>query len=159
MFAPQIVMIYFPTLKYLLIKSLVLLPLWIFQMSSHIIAMSDFGNTLIIWGLEVTVILLKIWLSLIIVSTTSAKSKALAFSKKYKIPIIFRYDLDYGSQGVSTFSKSMRLAFLTYFSITWKSREKVTLLVTIIIPVWSIQMKSTIISDFMFFSALLMLVI
>ena len=60
MFAPQIVMIYFPTLKYLLIKSLVLLPLWIFQMSSHIIAMSDFGNTLIIWGLEVTVILLKI---------------------------------------------------------------------------------------------------
>ena len=46
------VAIYFPTLKYLLISILAFLPLWTFQMSIHIIDMSDLGKTLITLGLD-----------------------------------------------------------------------------------------------------------
>ena len=46
--------------------------LCMFQMSIHMINMLDFGKTLITLGLNTNTILLKIWLSLIIFSITSA---------------------------------------------------------------------------------------
>jgi len=51
-------------------------------MSNQIIAMSDFRDTLIMQGLEVITILLKIWLLLIIDSTTSAEIGVLVFSRR-----------------------------------------------------------------------------
>jgi len=44
--------------------------------------MSDFGDTLITLGLEAIATLLKIWLFLIIVSTTSAMIRVLVLSNK-----------------------------------------------------------------------------
>jgi len=76
------VILWFSTLKYLLISPLALLPLWTFYMSNQIIAISDLGNTLIIQSFEVIAMLLKIWLFLIIVSTTSNEIEVLVFSKK-----------------------------------------------------------------------------
>jgi len=67
---------------HLLMRLLVLLPLWTSQMSNQIIAMSDFRDTLIMQGLEVITILLKIWLLLIIDSTTSAEIGVLVFSRR-----------------------------------------------------------------------------
>jgi len=52
--------------------------------------MSDFGDTLITLGLGAIVILLKIWLFLIIISTTSVVIGVLVFLSKYEIPIILR---------------------------------------------------------------------
>jgi len=76
------VILWFSTLKYLLISPLALLPLWTFYMSNQMIAISDLGNTLIIQSFEVIAMLLKIWLFLIIVSTTSNEIEVLVFSKK-----------------------------------------------------------------------------
>jgi len=60
MFAPQIVAIYLPTLKHLLISILALLPLWTSQVSIHTIDMLDLGDTLITLGLDTKEMLLKI---------------------------------------------------------------------------------------------------
>ena len=57
-------------------------------MSSHIIAMSDFGDTLITLSLKAIAILLNIWLFLMIVSTTSAIKEMLVFLWKYRISMI-----------------------------------------------------------------------
>ena len=51
-------------------------------MSSQIIAMSDFGDTLMIYGFEATTMLLKIWLLLMMDLTTSVKIGVLVFSNK-----------------------------------------------------------------------------
>ena len=60
MFASRIVTIYLLTLKYLLISVLVLLPLWISQISIHTIDMSDLEDTLITLGLDAKEMLSKI---------------------------------------------------------------------------------------------------
>ena len=57
MLALQMVAIYLPTLKHLLISILALLPLWMSQMSIHTIDMSDLEDTLITLGLDVKDIL------------------------------------------------------------------------------------------------------
>jgi len=57
------------TLKHLLMKLLALLLLWTSHISSQTIAISDLGETLIIWGFNAVDILLKIWLTLRIGST------------------------------------------------------------------------------------------
>ena len=46
------------------------------------IAISDLGDTLITWSFKATVMLLKIWLLFIIVSTTFNEIEMLVFSKK-----------------------------------------------------------------------------
>jgi len=51
-------------------------------MSSQIIAISDFRDTLIMQDLKVIAILLKIWLLLIIDLTTSAEIEVLVFSNR-----------------------------------------------------------------------------
>ena len=142
-----------------MIKPLTLLPLWIFQISSQMIAMSNFRKTLIILGLDIIAMLLKIWLFFMIVLTISAKIRVLVFLRKYGIPIIFKYDLDWGSLGALTFSKSIWYISLTYFSIFYKSNEVVILLVTIIISVWLKPTKSAMTSNLILLSILLRLVI
>jgi len=77
MFALQIVAIKLLTLKHLLINSLALEPLCESQM-----VMSNFGDILIILGLEVSEILLKMWLFLRIFSTTSKFSGTFVFSMR-----------------------------------------------------------------------------
>ena len=53
------VTIYLLTLKHQLIKSLALTPLCASQISIYIIAISDFSDTLITFGLETRIMLLK----------------------------------------------------------------------------------------------------
>ena len=64
MLALLMVVIYWPTLKHLLISILALLPLWTFQISIQMIDMSNLGNTLITLGLDAKDMLLKIWFCL-----------------------------------------------------------------------------------------------
>ena len=59
-----------------------LLLLWTFQISNQMIAISDLDDTLITWSFKATVMLLKMWLLLMIVSTTSDEIEVLVFSKK-----------------------------------------------------------------------------
>ena len=75
------------------------------------------------------------------------------------MPIIFKYNFDWGRQGTLTLFESIKLVFFIYFPIVWRSRGEATLLVTIIIPVWFMHTKSAITSDFISFRALLRLVI
>ena len=55
MFAPHMIAMKLHTLKHLLMRHLALFSLWTSHMSTHIIAISDLGDTLITRGLEVTV--------------------------------------------------------------------------------------------------------
>ena len=70
-----------------------------------------------------------------------------------------RYDLDWDSQETSISLTLMLLADLTYFSMVWRSSSEATLLITIITSDYSWKIKSTIMSDLMFFKALFKLVI
>ena len=63
-------------------------------MLSQMMAMSNFGKTLIILGLDTMIMFLKIWLFFMIISTTLAEIEVLIFLRRYDIPIIFKYDLD-----------------------------------------------------------------
>ena len=131
--------------------------LWVFQMSIYMIDMSNFSNNLMTLGLEAKTMLLKIWLSLIIFSTTSAIMEVLVSSLRYGIPMIFKKDFYWGSLGTSTWFTLILFIFLTYFSIVWRLRGPVTLLVVITIPLLSAWIKSAIISNLILFKALLML--
>ena len=141
-----------------MINYLALLPLWSFQMSSQIIAISDFEDTLIMWSLETIVILLNIWLLLMIDSTTWAKIGVLVFFNRQEILKIFRYDLDCSRQKTSIFSSSMLFELLTYLSIVWRLSSDTTLLVTIIIPTCLLCTKLAMTSNLIFFRVLLRLV-
>ena len=70
MLASLMVTIYFLTLKYWLIRLLVLLPLWISQILIQMIDMLDLGDILITCSLEAKVMLSKIWFCLMMVSTS-----------------------------------------------------------------------------------------
>ena len=67
-------------LKYLLMRPFALLLLCESQISSQMMVMSDLSNTLMILGLDAIAMLLKIWLFLIMVSTTSIDSEVFVFS-------------------------------------------------------------------------------
>ena len=93
-----------------------------------------------------------------IISTTFAKIEVLVFSRRYRIPIIFKYDFDCGRQRVSTLSELIQVAFFIYLSIIWRLRDEATLLVTIVMLAQSMHTKSAITSDLIFFNTLLRLV-
>ena len=61
MFTPQMVMMYFPTLKHRLMSILALLPLWTSHMLTHTMNILDLGDTLMIRGLKASEMLSKIW--------------------------------------------------------------------------------------------------
>jgi len=135
MLAPHMVAIYLPTLKHLLISILALLPLWISQMSIHTIDMSDLEDTLITLGLDTKEMLSNIWFCLRIVSTLLDVRCSWEFSwGKNRIPMILRYDFDFGSQGSLTCRALILLEFLTYWSMISRSDCCDTLLVMIVIP-------------------------
>ena len=73
-FAPLIIAMLLPTLKHLLIRSLAFWPLCMSQISIQTIAISNFGETLIIHGLDVREMLSKIWFCLSMVSTSDEVS-------------------------------------------------------------------------------------
>ena len=99
------------------------------------------------WGFDANVILLKMWLSLRIFSTTLELIGLPVFSWRYGKPIIFKYDFDWGSLGESTSLELIQFVPLTYCSIDCKSNEAATLLVITIIPAVSEQMKSTVMTQ------------
>ena len=68
--------------------------LCIYYMSIQIIAMSDFGETLITQDFNARIILLKMWLSLIIFLTTFKLIWVMVFSWRYGKPMIFKYDFN-----------------------------------------------------------------
>ena len=140
-FAPWIVTIYLPTLKHLLISILALLPLCTSHISIQTIAMSDLRDTLITLGLDTKVMLLKIWFCFSIVSTSLDVRWSWAFPwKKKGMPMILKYDLDWGRWGSSTWRALMSLEFLTYWSMIYRSNCWETLLVIIVMPNGSDQM-------------------
>ena len=73
------------------------------------------------------------------------------------MPMILRYDFDYGNQEVLTWVESIFSKFLTYFSMVKRLELSETLLVTTIIPRESEQMKSTETSDLVLLKFLLRL--
>ena len=75
------------------------------------------------------------------------------------MPKILRYDLDCSNLGNIILFKLTTLIFLIYFSMILRSKVEVILLVIIVKPLLSAQMKSAIISDLMFLNALLILAI
>ena len=74
--------------------------------------MSNFGKTLIICSFETNAILLNIWFFLIMFSTTTDVIDVLVFSTRYEIPMILRYNFDYGKQGTSISLALIQFAFL-----------------------------------------------
>ena len=76
----------------------------------------------------------------------------------YGIPTILRYDFDCGNLGEEIFSTSIGSEFFTYFSISCRSDPKEMLLVVIIIPFLSTQMKSAIMLDLIVLRAQLIFV-
>ena len=97
------VTMYLPTLKHLLMSILALLLLWTFHMSIQTIDMSNLGETLITLGLDTKLTLLKIWFCLrtTLTSLEVRQSWELPWEKK-EIPMILRYDFNWGRCGSST---------------------------------------------------------
>ena len=118
MLAPQIVAMYLLTLKHWLMSSLVLLPLWTSQISIQTMDMSDLGEILMTLGLDTRLTLLKIWFCFKIVSMSlEIRWSWVLLWEKYRIPVILRYDFDWGRWDSSTLRVLMSLEFLTYWSI------------------------------------------
>jgi len=90
MFIPLIVKMWWPTLKHLLIRHFAFVPFWKFQTSIQTIAMSDFGDTLIILDYETKTKSLKIWLLWITLFMMLGIIERLLSSTKYGIPKNFR---------------------------------------------------------------------
>jgi len=130
-------------------------PLWESQMSTHITALLDLGNALMMHSFEANAASLKRCESF---KTPSMRSGVITPNLlEYRSPTIFIYNLDLGRQGLSMESGLMFLMFFKYFSIVDKLRLLAGLLVVITIPLTLIQMKSAMMSDLEFFRHLLTL--
>ena len=127
-------------------------------MSIQTIDMSDLGDTLITLGLEASLISSNIWFYFKIVSTSLALRYfwVLPFGKK-GIPMILRYDFDWGRRGSSTCSLLMSFDFFMYWLMIWRSDMLATLLVTITMLMGLDLMKSTTMSNLAFLRSLLIL--
>ena len=120
--------------------------------------MSDLGDTLITLSLEASLISSNIWFCFRIVSTSLALRRSWVFPfRKKGIPMILRYDFDWGRWGSSTCSSLMSSDFFMYWLIIWRSDILATLLVTITRPMGSDLMKSTTTSSLTFLRSLLIL--
>ena len=89
-FAPYTVAMKLPMLNCLLMIDFAVELFCMSQISIQMIVISDFGDTLIILGLEVRMISLKIWLFLRIFSTSSDVIQVFDWSTRYRIPTILR---------------------------------------------------------------------
>ena len=155
-FAPYTIKL--PTLKHLLMIVFVLEPFCISHMSIHTMVMSGFGETFMILGLNARTILLKMWLFLRIFSILLDEIHIFEYLLMYSIPIILRYDLDWGSLGEKTCSVSLVSKFFMHFSISCRLEGLAILLVVMTIPLSSTRMKSVIMFDLIFLSIQFMLI-
>ena len=89
--------------------------------------------------------------------TSSEEIREFVFSLLYGMPTILRQDLDCRSLGEEIQSASEENEFLIYFSIFCRSEFKEILLVVITIPLFSTQIKSTIVFELIPLRAQLML--
>ena len=94
MFVSLIVVIWLLMLKHLLMSVLAFKLFWKFQISIQITAMSDFWETLIMYGHEVKTMLLKMCVDLMILLMISEKMEKLVSLMKYGILRIFKWNLD-----------------------------------------------------------------
>ena len=90
-------------------------------------------------------------------SISSEVISELVCSERYGILMILRYNLDWVSLRDSICSALINCAFLTYFSMDWRSKRLATLLVKMTTPLFLTWIKSAIISNLTFLRALLML--
>ena len=149
-FTLQIVAMCLPILKHLLISILPFFPLWVSQTSIQMTAMSNLGEAFITPSFNTSVRSLKMWLALIIASMLSDLIGVLVLFMKNGIPMIFKYNFDWGSLRIWTSSELMLSMLFTYLSITRRSNCDTTELETIVIPKLSGWMKSTETFDLMF---------
>ena len=146
-FAPWTVAMKLPMLNLWLIPFLALVLFCMSQMSIHMMAMLDLGDTLMMHGLEVRTMSLNKWLFFKTFSISSDEIWLFVFSLMYGIPMILRYNFNCSNLGEEIFSTSEGSEFLTYFSISCRSDPEEILLVVIIIPLLSTWMKSAIVLD------------
>ena len=90
MLAPLTIAMTLLTLKCLLIIFLALSPFWVSHMLIQTIAMSNLGETLIMYGFDMRTISLKIWLFLRMCSIFLEEIQVLDLSTKYEMPMILR---------------------------------------------------------------------
>ena len=155
-FAPWTVAMKLPILNHLLMRLLVLEPLWEFYILIQIMDMSDLGDTLIILGFETRMILLNIWLLLKILLMLSDEMHMLEALARKGTPIIFKYDFDWDSLRDWTYSDLTQTMLLTYCSIAWRSNRLVILLVVMMISLLSMWIKLAMLLDLIFLRILLM---
>jgi len=129
------------------------------QMLSQMTAMSDLGNALIICGFNASIMLLKICIYLITLLMISEVMEEFDYSETYGSPVIFKYDLDFGRQGLSMKSELISLLLFRLFLMTFKSNTVIGLLVIMIILSLILQIKLAEISDLISFRHLLILMI
>ena len=129
------------------------------QMSTQMTTISDLGDTLIIHCFDASTMLLKICISLMMLSMISEVIGKFDCSEMYSSLAIFKYDLDFGRQGLSTESELILLLLFRLFSMTFKSDTAVGLLVMIVIPLLTLCVKLAEMSDLISFRHLLMLII
>ena len=121
--------------------------------------MSDLGDALIICGFDTSMMLLKICISLIMLLMISEVMEEFDCSKTYGSLVIFKYNLDFGKQGLLIESELISLLLFKLFLMTFKFDTAADLLVVIIIPSLTLQIKSAEISNLISFRHLLMLII
>ena len=138
---------------------LAIVPFCEFQISTQMTTMSDLGDALIIWDFDISIMLLKICVSLITLSMISEVIGEFDYSKIYDSLVIFKYGLDFGRQELSTESELIFLLLFRLFSMTFKSDTAVGLLVMIVIPLLTLCVKLAEMSDLISFRHLLMLII
>jgi len=80
-------------------------------------------------------------------------------SKIYSSPVIFKYNLDFGRQELSTESELISLLLFRLFLMTFKSDAAIGLLVIMVIPSLTLWIKLAEMSDLISFRHLLMLII
>ena len=123
-----------PMLNLWLIRDLALEPLWESHISTHMIAMSDFGETFIILSFEAKMTSLKMWVFLRMFLISLEVMYELVASDRYGMLTIFKYDLDWESQEDWTWFVSTQDILLIYFSMAYKSEGEAILLVVTTIP-------------------------
>jgi len=111
--------------------------------------MSDLDDALIMHGFDANIMSLKKCDSLMTLLTKSEVMRL--FSILCESPTIFRYNLDLGRQGLLIESELMLEIFLMYFLIVDKLEVFTGLFIVMTTPSFVMQMKSAIISDFVFF--------
>ena len=130
-------------------------PLWESQISTQTTIMSNLGDVLIIYSFDTNIIFLNKYTSL---STPLTISRVMIPSFIiYGSLSIFKYNLDFGRQGLLIKSELILLILLIYFLTVVKSEGLASLFIVMLTSSFITQIKSAIMSDLIFFRHLLIL--